>query len=151
MKSRRKLEKKAQAEKLLAGFATPYPVAQFITLQPVADAQQQIDALQKRIEAAKNIQQLRDRKDPVKLTVIQFNVWPIFDVLKTQIQDLEKSAEVVVKAHLAKHISKNNPCQTLEDWIGMAHFSVSVLDRQGEGMVPVALRAPYTISSPSAL
>ena len=36
-------------------------------------------------------------------------------------------------------------------WIGMGHFSVSVLDRQGEGMVPVALRAPSTIPSPSAL
>jgi hypothetical protein len=34
-------------------------------------------------------------------------------------------------------------------WIAIDHFSVSILDRQGEGMVPVALRAPSTIPSPS--
>jgi wobble nucleotide-excising tRNase len=114
--------KKTQAEKTLTGFATPYPVAQFITLQAAADAQQQIDALQKRIEAAKNIQQLRERKDPVKLTAIQFVTLNIFTVLKTRIQDIEKTAETAVKAHLAKHdvtSRKDYPCQTYEDWIGI--------------------------------
>jgi wobble nucleotide-excising tRNase len=114
--------KKTQAEKILTGFAKPYSVAQFVTLQPVPDAQYQIDALQKRIEAAKNIQQLRERKDPVKLAAIQFNVLPTFAVLKTQVHDIEKTAEALVKAHLAKHISQNNPCQTLEDWIGLGHY-----------------------------
>jgi wobble nucleotide-excising tRNase len=116
--------KRTQTEKVLAGFATPYPVALFITLQPVADAQQQIDALQKRIEAAKNLQQLKERKDPVKLAAILFNVSPIFSVLKTQIKDLEKHAEAAVTAHLAKHnlTSRNDyPCQTFEDWVGTGH------------------------------
>lgn len=62
--------KKSQAERTLTGFAPPYALAQFIALQPVADAQQQIDALQKRIESAKNVAQLADRKDPAQLAAI---------------------------------------------------------------------------------
>ena len=79
--------KRTQAEKTLTGFAPPYNVAQFIVLQPVADAQQQIEALQKRIEAAKNAQQLAARKDPAEIASIPFDVSAVFAVLKTQIQD----------------------------------------------------------------
>ena len=64
--------KKAQAEKTLTGFAPPYTVAQFIALRPLTDPQPQIDTLQKRIEAAKNVQQLAARKDPIELAAIQF-------------------------------------------------------------------------------
>jgi wobble nucleotide-excising tRNase len=103
---------KSQAEKTLTGFAPPYALAQFIALQPVADAQQQIDALQKRIEAAKNAAQLADRKDPAQLAAIQFDVTDVFTVLNTQIQDVEEAAEAVVKAHLAKHNSED-----FEDWV----------------------------------
>ena len=114
--------KRTQTEKVLTAFATPYPVASFVTLQPVADAQQKIDDLQKRIEAAKNLQQLKERKDPAKLNAIQFNVLPIFTVLKTPIQDIEKTAEAAAKAHFTKHdvTSRNDyPCQTFEDWVGI--------------------------------
>ncbi len=104
--------KRTQAEKTLTGFAPPYNVAQFIALQPVADAQQQIDALQKRIEAAKNAQQLAARKDPTEISSIPFDVSAVFAVLKTQIQDVEEAAEALVKAHLAKHNSED-----FEDWI----------------------------------
>lgn len=103
---------KSQAEKTLTGFAPPYALAQFIALQPVANAQQQIDALQKRIEAAKNAAQLAGRKDPAQLAAIQFDVTGVFTVLKTQIQDVEEAAEAVVKAHLAKHNSED-----FEDWV----------------------------------
>jgi wobble nucleotide-excising tRNase len=103
---------KSQAEKTLTGFAPPYALAQFIALQPVANAQQQIDALHKRIDAAKNAAQLVDRKDPAQLAAIQFDVTGVFTVLKTQIQDVEEAAEAVVKAHLAKHNSED-----FEDWV----------------------------------
>lgn len=99
--------KKSQAERTLTGFAPPYALAQFIALQPVADAQQQIDGLQKRIEAAKNVPQLAARKDPTELAAIQFDVSAVFNVLKTQIQDVGEAAEAVVKAHLAKHNSED--------------------------------------------
>ncbi len=104
--------KRTQAERTLTGFATPYNAAEFIALQPVADAQPQIDALQKRIEAAKSAQQLAARKDPTEIASIPFAVLAVFDVLKTRIQDVEEAAEAVVKAHLAKHNSED-----FEDWL----------------------------------
>lgn len=103
--------KRTAAEKTLTGFASPYKVTQFIALQPVPDAQQQIDALQKRIEAAKNAQTLADRKDPTSIATIQFDIAALFAVLKTQIRDVEQAAEAMVKAHLAKHSSPD-----FEDW-----------------------------------
>lgn len=103
--------KRTAAEKTLTGFAPPYNVAQFIALQPVPDAQQQIDAFQKRIEAAKNAQTLMARKDPTSIVGIQFDTAAFFTVLKTQIHDVEEAAEAVVKAHLDKHNS-----QDFEDW-----------------------------------
>jgi wobble nucleotide-excising tRNase len=103
---------RTQAEKTLTGFAAPYNVAQFIALQAVPDAQQQIDALQKRIEAAKNVQQLATRREPVEIASIQFDVPAVFAVLKAQIQDVEGAAEAVVTAHVAKHKSDN-----FEDWV----------------------------------
>jgi len=105
-------QKRTQAEKTLTGFAPPYTVAQFIALQPVPDARQQIDALQKRIEAAKNSQSLATRKDPTDIALIQFDTAAVFTVLKTQLQDVEEAAEAVVKAHLAKHNSED-----FEDWV----------------------------------
>lgn len=103
--------KRTSAEKTLTGFARPYTVTQFIALQPVPDAQKQIDALQTRLEAAKNAQTLAARKDPTSTRAIQFDIAAFFTVLKTQVKDVEEAAEAVVKAHLAKHISHD-----LEDW-----------------------------------
>lgn len=103
--------KRSAAEKTLTGFAPPYNIAQFIALQPVPDVQQQIDALHKRIEAAKNAHTLGTRKDPTSIVGIQFDIASSFTVLKTRIQDVEETAEAVVKAHLAKHKSPD-----FEDW-----------------------------------
>jgi wobble nucleotide-excising tRNase len=103
--------KRTAAEKTLTGYATPYNVTQFIALQPVPDAQQQIDAFQKRIQAAKNAQALAARKDPTSIATIQFDMAAFSTVLKTQMHDVEKAAEAVVKEHLAKHNSHD-----IEDW-----------------------------------
>ena len=132
--------KKTQAEKTLTGFAPPYTVAQFIALQALLDAQQQIDALQKRIEAAKNVQQLAARKDPIELAVIQFEVSPVFAVLKTQIQDVEEAAEAVVKAHLTKHNSKD-----FEDWVsrGQKYLSSADCPFCGQGIAGLDLINAY--------
>ncbi len=105
-------QKRTQAERTLTGFAPPYTVVQFIALQPLPDAQQQIDALQKRIEAAKNAQTLAARKDPTDIALIHFDTATVFAVLKTQLQDVEEAAEAIVKARLAKHNSED-----FEDWV----------------------------------
>lgn len=132
--------KRTEAEKTLTGFAPPYTVAQFISLQPVPDAQQQIDALQKRIEAAKNAQNLIARKDPTELALIQFGVPAVFEVLKTQIQDVEESAEAMVKAHLAKH---NAP--EFEDWLsrGQDYMSLGECPFCGQGLSGLELIQAY--------
>ncbi len=104
---------RSQAEKELSAYSAPYSIQQFVALLAVPDAQQQIDALQKRIEAAKNIQQIATRQLPVAVQSIQMDLQPIFDVLRRQLHDVEQSAEALVKAHLAKHIE-----QGFEDWVG---------------------------------
>jgi wobble nucleotide-excising tRNase len=104
--------KRSQAEKTLSGYAPPYTVAEFIVLQPIADAQQQIDNLQKRIEAAKNAQQLNARQSPADLKSLHFDIQAVFDVLSRQLLDVEEAAEAVVKAHLAKHEKLG-----IEDWV----------------------------------
>ena len=104
--------KRGQAERTLSGYAAPYTVADFISLQPIADAEQQIDALQKRIEAAKNAQQLNARQSPTDLKPLKFDIQAVFDVLARQLLDVEETAETVVKAHLAKHGKAG-----LEDWV----------------------------------
>lgn len=104
--------KRAQAEKMLSGYMAPYTLAEFVALQPIADAQQQIDALQKRIEAAKNAQQLNARQNATALQPLQFDIQVVFTVLSKHLLDVEESAEAIVKAHLAKHEKAG-----MEDWV----------------------------------
>jgi wobble nucleotide-excising tRNase len=108
----RQTTKRTQAEKMLTGFAPPYTIAQFIALEPVPDAQQQIDAFQRRIEYAKNAQSFAVRKEPKNITSIQFDTAAVFTVLMAQIEDIEKVAEAEVRTHFSKHNS-----QDFEDWV----------------------------------
>ena len=95
--------KRSAAEKTLIGLAPPYTVQDFIALQPIPDAQQQIDALRKRIEAAKSAQQLIARQSPVALPTVQFDEQALFKVLGKTLASVEQGAEAEVRAHLAKH------------------------------------------------
>jgi wobble nucleotide-excising tRNase len=104
--------KRTQAEKTLTGSALPYNIVQFVGLQPVPDGKEQIEALQKRIEAAKNVQELAARQSPNGLQSIPLDTQAIFDLLEKQLADVEEAAEAVVKTHLATHNSMG-----LEDWV----------------------------------
>lgn len=95
--------KRSTAEKTLTGFASPYTVHDFIALQPIPDAQQKIDGLRKRIEAAKNTQQLTARQSPGALPPLQFDEQAAFKVFGKTLADVEQGAEAEVQAHLAKH------------------------------------------------
>lgn len=95
--------KRSAAEKALTGFASPYTVQDFVALQPIPDAQQQIDALRKRIEAAKSAQQLTARQSPTSLPLMQFDAQVLFNVLAKTLANVEQGAEAEVRAHLAKH------------------------------------------------
>ena len=91
------------AEKKIGALAPPYTINAFVALQPVPDAQAQIDALRKRIEAAKSAQQLGTRQSPAELQVLPFDTQGAFSVLGKTLADVEQEAEAEVKAHLGKH------------------------------------------------
>lgn len=104
--------RRTNASTTLKALATPYNVSEFIALQAVPDADTQLDALRKRVEDAKNAQKLLSRKDPTKIDTIKFDIQAFFSVLKTQLSDVEETAENIVKEHLNKHRSHD-----FEDWI----------------------------------
>jgi wobble nucleotide-excising tRNase len=128
------------AQKELSGYAPTYTVAQFIAVQPVADAQQQIETLRKRIDAAKSAQQLGARQVPSALTAIAFEVQGVFDLLRKQLQDVEETAEAVVKAHLVKHGGHG-----LEDWVsrGQAYLTAQECPFCGQKVNDLALIKAY--------
>lgn len=106
------------AEKTLGALAPPYTIKDFVALQPVPDAQAQIDALRKRIEAAKSGQQLGARQSPASLAVLQFDAQGAFSLLRKTLTDVEQGAEAEVKGHLASHAHPG-----IEAWLndGQAH------------------------------
>lgn len=112
-------KKRSEAEKLLSGLASPLSLQQFIDLKPIDDTKDQIDELQKRIDATKNEQQLNARSDPTAVELVQFDLPAIFDVLARQLVDIEKTAEATVNAHLVKHDGVG-----LEDWISQGQAFV---------------------------
>lgn len=132
--------KRTQAEKTLAAYAPPYNIADFVALHLVPDAQQQIDALRKRIEASKNVQQLTARQNPSGLQTIQFDTQPVFDVLKRELADVEAGAEAAVKAHLATHNHAG-----LEDWLsrGQEYLKSDECPFCGQGITGVELIRAY--------
>ena len=110
--------KRMLTEKALTGYASPYTVAEFIALPPVADAQELIEVRQKRIEAARSAPQLAARQEPYKLDLVGSDVFAAFDLLRKQLADIEASAEAVVESHLAKHRAPG-----VEDWISRGRFT----------------------------
>ena len=115
--------KKSEAEKLLSGLSSPLSLQQFISMEPIDDALDQIDKLQKRIDATKNMQQLNARSDPTDIELVQFDLINIFDVLMRQLVDIEKTAEATLNAHIAKHDGAG-----LEDWISQGQAFMETLD-----------------------
>jgi wobble nucleotide-excising tRNase len=128
------------AQKEVSGYAAPYTTAQFIAMQPVPNAQQQIEALQKRIDAARSMQQLTARQVPNALTPISFDIQATFDLLKKQLTDVQKDAEAVVRAHLVKHGGHG-----LEDWAsrGQAYLTTDDCPFCGQPVAELALIKAY--------
>jgi len=132
--------KKSEAEKLLSGLASPLSLQQFISIEPIDDALDQIDELQKRIDATKNMQQLNARSDPTDIELVQFDLTDIFDVLVRQLVDIEKTAEATLNAHIAK-----NGGAGLEDWIsqGQAFMETPDCPFCGQSVSGLELIAAY--------
>lgn len=103
---------RSTAEKTLGAMAPPYTIRDFVTLQPGSDVQAQIDALRKRIEAAKSAQPLGARQPPAALENLQFDTQEAFSLLGKTLADIEQGAEAEVKAHLACHAHPG-----IEEWV----------------------------------
>ena len=132
--------RQTQAEGTLTGFAAPYSVPDFISLRQIPDAQQQIDALNRRIEAARSAGQLNARQDSTPLAAIQFDVQGVFATLGKQLEDVEQSAEQAVRAHLAKHGRPG-----LEDWVsrGQSYLGLDECPFCGQSLQGVGLIRAY--------
>lgn len=105
-------EKRGLAERDLSVFASPFKVNDFIAIKPPSDIKEQIDTLHKKLEATKNSKELIDRKNPELIKNIALDIPGIINLLATQIQDLEESAETIFQAHLSKH-----KANSIESWI----------------------------------
>ncbi len=132
--------RRSEAENTLAIYARPLELDAFLQLQPVADGQEQIDALQKRVQATQNAQALNSRKDPLELPDIQFDVNALFDVLERALPEVEQEAEGLVRAHLARHDKAG-----VEDWVsrGQTYISRDECPFCGQGVGNLALIRAY--------
>jgi len=128
------------AENLLSGLASPLSLEQFISLEPIDNAEEQITEYQRRIDATKNAQNLNARKDPFPVNLVDFDLGPIFEVLLRQLEDIEKTAETTVKAHLAKHGGHG-----FENWISHGQKFMDSLECPfcGQSSISLELIAAY--------
>lgn len=96
----------------LAGFHRGLLLQQFRELAEVADADNQIAALNERIVEAQNIGLIQAKAMPKKLDEPAFDVVKIFAILDSSLSDIDLAAEQRVKQHLDSHAKPN-----LERWI----------------------------------
>lgn len=96
----------------LAGFHRGLLLQQFRELAEVADADNQIAALNERIVEAQNIGLIQAKAMPKELDEPAFDVVKIFAILESSLSDIDLAAEQRVKQHLDSHAKPN-----LERWI----------------------------------
>lgn len=100
----------------LSGFHQGVSLQQFRDLAEVADADDQIAALNERIVEAQNIGLIHAKAMPKKLDEPAFDVAQIFAILESSLADIDLAAEQRVKQHLDSHATPN-----LERWISDGH------------------------------
>lgn len=98
----------------LAGHHEGMTLADFEELTDVADADKQLEDLEKHIVAARGKALLLKRIVPSIVPVPGFNFKTIFEVLQTTIESLEDGAEATVRAHVSK-LDKPGT----EDWLSL--------------------------------
>jgi wobble nucleotide-excising tRNase len=86
----------------LSGHHEGTTLAEFEKLPNVADADKQIEDLEKRTVAARGSSLLLKRVAPSLVPVPILDFGPVFDVLRITIENVEDGAEAAVQAHVAK-------------------------------------------------
>lgn len=100
----------------LSGHHEGTSLAEFEKLPNVADADKQIEDLEKRIVAARGSALLLKRAVPAAVPVPAVDFGSVFDVLGTTIESVEDDAEAIVRTHVAK---LNKP--GAEAWLSQGH------------------------------
>ena len=100
----------------LTGFHRGVSMQQFRDLAEVADADDQIAALNERIVESQNIGLIQAKAMPKKLDEPTFDVAQIFATFESSLVDIDLAAEQRVKQHLDSHAKPN-----LERWISDGH------------------------------
>jgi len=89
-----------------------FTLQQFRAMNPVEDAEAQIEAINLRIAEAEDIQNIQIRLMPSALNVPLLDVVEVLSVLQSSLDDIDVNAEARVKQHLQQHDH-----QLLEGWI----------------------------------
>ena len=84
----------------LSGHHEGMSLSEFEKLQNVADADQQIEDLEKRIVAARSSELLLKRAVPSAIPIPELRLNPIFTVLGTTIENIQDDAEAIVSTHM---------------------------------------------------
>lgn len=111
------------AEKALSGYHNGVQFAEFVKLQPISDADQQIEVLEKRVAAAKNNAALQQRAVPSITPEPTLDLDAFFGILSKTLQEIEADAEDKVKTHIAKHGGV-----VAEDWVNRGHMFENDVD-----------------------
>jgi len=84
----------------LSGHHTHVPLATFENLPEITEADAQIEALQKRITAANNIDSITKKPAPSTIPEPAFDLEGFFTLLQTSLEDVHEDAESVVRTHV---------------------------------------------------
>ncbi|MFT4940996.1 MAG: wobble nucleotide-excising tRNase [Paraglaciecola sp.] len=85
---------------------------QFRSMNPVDDAETQIEAINLRIAEAQDIENIQVRLMPVALNMPVLDVVEVLSILQSSLDDIDVNAEARVKQHLEHHKH-----QLLEGWV----------------------------------
>ena len=107
-------KRRSEAERIIGRISPLTPAIKFISIVVAEDAQAQIDAVKKRIEAAVNAAAHAARPLPTLLPTPLFDLARLYESLARTLPDVERDAERIVRAHFAGHQATPG----IESWIG---------------------------------
>ena len=105
--------RRSDAEAAVQNIAQDLTAPQIGGLASVPDAQEQIDALTRRLQGARDVAALTSRRDPVDLASINLDIGKFRQTLSTTLADVEKAAMETVRKHFDQHRTQAG----FEDWI----------------------------------
>jgi wobble nucleotide-excising tRNase len=105
-------DKEQQLIKQLSGYHRNVSLTEFESFLPESDVDHQIEALQKRIVAAKDIEQINKSALPSLITEPILDIDALFVLLQTSLENIEEDAEKAVRLHIAKFHQN-----ALENWL----------------------------------